>query len=303
MIRQFLALISFAFTLTAAQAQQSKAPSYPLITHDPYFSIWSNTDQLNQSATTHWTGVDQAMNGLIQVDGKTYSFMGQADKAYKTILPAGDEKAYQFSYTETAPKAGWNALEFDALSWTSAPAPFGNLFAQPGTEWKGNSLWARRDFQLKDAIPEVLYLKINHDDNIEVYLNGIEIFTKKGFTDHRYIYVPIKGAALKSLNKKNNVLAIHIVNTGGGQWLDAGLVTDYPSTTGKILLAEQKSRVIKATQTAYTFKCGGVDLDVTFTSPLLIKDLEMISRPLSYISYQVKSNNKKKHQVKVLLVL
>lgn len=300
MIRHFLTFIGLGLTVLGVHAQQHKAPSYPLITHDPYFSIWSNTDNLNQSTTTHWTGVDQAMTGLIQVDGKTYSFMGHADKAYKTIVPAGDEKVYNFSYTETAPKSDWNKLEFNASSWTSAPAPFGDLFAQPGTEWKSNSLWARRDFLIKDAIPEVLYLKINHDDNVEVYLNGIEIFTRKGFTNHKYVYVPIKGAALKSLRKGNNVLAIHIVNTGGGQWLDAGLVTDYPATSGKILLAEQKSSFIKATQTAYTFKCGGIDLDVTFTSPLLIKDLEMISRPLSYITYKVKSNDKKKHDVKVL---
>lgn len=300
MIRKFLTFIGFSLTVLSAHAQQSKAPSYPLITHDPYFSIWSNTDNLNQSTTTHWTGADQAMTGLIQVDGKTYSFLGNSDKTYKTVLAAADEKKYNFNYTETAPATGWNELNFNASAWKSSAAPFGNLSAQAETEWKSNSLWARRDFQMNDAIPEVLYLKINHDDNVVVYLNGIEVFTKKGYTDHKYVYVPIKGAALKSLKKGNNVLAIHIVNTAGGQWLDAGLVTDYPASASKIFLAEQKSRFIKATQTAYTFKCGGVDLDLTFTSPLLMKDLELISRPLSYITYTVKSNDKKKHHVKVL---
>jgi hypothetical protein len=197
-------LIAVAMLLVASynlHAQQSKAPSYPLITHDPYFSIWSNTDNLNKSTTTHWTGADQAMTGLIQVDGKTYSFLGHVEKAYKAVLPAGDEKAYNFTYTETEPKSAWNTPEFNASSWASSTAPFGDLFAQPGTEWKSKSLWARRDFQINQAIPEILYLKINHDDNVEVYLNGIEIFTKKGFTDHKYDYIPIKGAALKSLKQ------------------------------------------------------------------------------------------------------
>lgn len=300
MIRQILTYIGVGLGLLSAQAQQSKAPSYPLITHDPYFSIWSNTDQLNQSATTHWTGAEQAMNGLIQVDGKTYRFMGQSEQVYKTILPAADEKAYQFRFTETAPKQEWHALDFNASAWKSGAAPFGDLWAQAGTEWKSRQLWAIRSFQLNDRIPEVLYLKISHDDNVQVYLNGLQILSKKGFTEHKYDYVSIKGAALKSLKKGNNVLAIHIENTGGGQWLDAGLVTDDPENNGKIAQAVQTSRMIKATQTDYSFKCGGIDLALTFTSPLLMNDLELISRPVSYLTYQVKSNDKKKHQVSIL---
>lgn len=301
MIRRILIVISFGLTSVVAYAQQSKAPSYPLITHDPYFSIWSNTDQLNESVSTHWTGAEQALSGLIQVDGKTYNFLGSAEKVYKTILPTADEKVYPLSFTEIAPKNDWNKLDFDASAWKSSPAPFGNSSDQAGTEWKSKALWALRNFQLNERIPKVLYLKISHDDQVEVYLNGVEVLRKKGFTaPHKYEYVPIKGEALKSLKKGNNVLAVHIANTAGGQWLDIGLVTDHPANNPKIIPAEQGSRIIKATQTAYTFKCGGIDLALTFTSPLLMNDLELISRPVSYLTYELKSNDKKTHQVKVL---
>lgn len=300
MIRQILTFIGVVLALTTAQAQQSKAPSYPLITHDPYFSIWSNTDKLNQSATTHWTGAEQALNGLIQVDGKTYHFLGHTEKVYQTILATADEKPYSFSYTETAPKKDWNKPNFDASAWKSGQAPFGDRFSQAETEWKSNHLWALRNFQFNEELPKTLYLKINHDDNVEVYLNGVELLKKEGFTDRKYIYVPIKGAALKSLKKGNNVLAVYIQNTGGGQWLDLGLVTEDPANNPKILLAEQTGRMIKATQTTYTFTCGGIDLDLAFTSPLLMDDLDLVSRPVSYLTYRVKSNDNKKHQVKVL---
>lgn len=49
----------------------------PLITVDPYFSIWSFCDTLYGDVTRHWTGQRNAMLGMIKIDGKTYRFMGK----------------------------------------------------------------------------------------------------------------------------------------------------------------------------------------------------------------------------------
>ncbi|MEO6837230.1 MAG: DUF4965 domain-containing protein, partial [Ginsengibacter sp.] len=51
----------------------------------------------------------------------------------------------------------------------------------------------------------------------------------------------------------------------------------------------------------YNFTCGGVDLNLKFISPLLLKDMDILARPVSYISYNVKSNDGKKHEVKIYL--
>lgn len=56
-----------------------RAPSVPLITIDPYFSIWSNSDKLNESETTHWTGYEQPLTGIVFVDGEPFVFMGKKD--------------------------------------------------------------------------------------------------------------------------------------------------------------------------------------------------------------------------------
>ncbi len=53
-----------------------RAPCVPLITVDPYFSVWSADTTLNTTRTIHWTGKDNSILGTITVDSKTYSFLG-----------------------------------------------------------------------------------------------------------------------------------------------------------------------------------------------------------------------------------
>src|SRR3954462_9887317 len=72
-------------------AQQQKAPAYPLITHDPYFSVWSATDDLTASTTRHWTGTDQSITGLVKVDGVTYRVLGAQAESYESIAGTSDE--------------------------------------------------------------------------------------------------------------------------------------------------------------------------------------------------------------------
>lgn len=53
-----------------------KAASIPLVTHDPFFSIWSPADHLYDVHTVHWSGKRQRIKGHLLVDGKKYAFLG-----------------------------------------------------------------------------------------------------------------------------------------------------------------------------------------------------------------------------------
>ncbi|MDR3697373.1 glutaminase domain-containing protein [Mucilaginibacter sp.] len=295
-------LLLAAFILFAAQlnAQATKAPAYPLINHNPYFSIWSFSDTLNAASTKHWTGKNQSLIGLIKVDGATYRFMGREPLYYKTLIPAADETQWQGSYMETEPSGDWTGVTYDDSKWKTGTAPFTDDKRQAQTLWTSKDIWVRRKFNFYNTDINKLILKLYHDDNVEVYLNGEKIYNTTGWTSD-FKMIPLKEKIKNKLKQGENVLAIHCANTAGGAYLDAGLVDELKPMASDILLAKQKSVVVNATQTIYDFKCVGIDLEVTFTSPLLMNDLDVFSRPVSYISYKLKANDGRSHDVKVFL--
>jgi hypothetical protein len=75
---RYVSLCCLLYLLGSIAAfSQQRPPAIPLITHDPYFSIWSTTDKLADSDTVHWTLSPQPIVGLIRIDGKAYRFMGR----------------------------------------------------------------------------------------------------------------------------------------------------------------------------------------------------------------------------------
>lgn len=68
-------LVLLAGAMSWAQ-QQQRPPAVPLVTHDPYFSVWSMANKLTDENTKHWTGAQQPIAGLVRIDGVVYRFMG-----------------------------------------------------------------------------------------------------------------------------------------------------------------------------------------------------------------------------------
>ena len=78
---------------------QLRAPAYPLITSDPYFSVWSPSNKLNESNTVHWTNSPNTFSGIATIDGKDFRVIGDFEKdipAMKQVL--ADCTAFSTTY-------------------------------------------------------------------------------------------------------------------------------------------------------------------------------------------------------------
>jgi hypothetical protein len=125
----------------APVAAQQRAPATPLITHDPYFSVWSTTDKLTGSDTTHWTGTAQPISGIVRIDDKPYRFMGlHPDK-----LPAMQQTARSITPTHTSYEFRQDGVTLRLVFFTPAILVDLDLLSRPVTylTWTAQSTDAR----------------------------------------------------------------------------------------------------------------------------------------------------------------
>lgn len=87
----FVLLILCSSGLFAQTAAPFRPPAVPLVTHDPYLSLWSPYDRLTEGAVSHWTGTAQTLVGLILIDGKPYQLLGQAGRGMTAMTQTGIE--------------------------------------------------------------------------------------------------------------------------------------------------------------------------------------------------------------------
>ena len=76
-----------------------RPPAIPLITSDPFFSVWSESDDLNASDTVHWTGRTVALRCTVKVGDREYGVMGRNDGIPAARQICFDMDAFSSYYT------------------------------------------------------------------------------------------------------------------------------------------------------------------------------------------------------------
>src|SRR5262249_17352657 len=122
-------------------------------------------------------------------------------KALSNVLPplvqpvraTSREKEQLWSYTIDKPADNWFKPDFEDKGWKSGPGGFGT-HRTPGavvrTVWNTNDIWLRRTITLPDGPFTRLHLQIHHDEDAEIYLNGVLAARVGGFVT-AYKEVPI----------------------------------------------------------------------------------------------------------------
>lgn len=156
---------------------------------------------------------------------KNWAPMPQAPKTV-TILPAADTQPASWRYTTANPPQNWFAPDFDDSSWSEGKSGFGTQgtpSAVIGTRWNTDKIWIRREVQWNGATPKNLHAWLHHDEDVEVYVNGVLAVTAQGYVSG-YEAFPLTKAGARAWRPGRNVIAIHCRQTGGGQYIDMGLV-------------------------------------------------------------------------------
>lgn len=188
---------------------------------------------------TQTTDVEGEVNGLLTYDRDVNKmgadFIAKANSRLyspppiveRTTIVATSEKSPQtWRYTTEKPPEGWAKPAFDDSAWKQGPGGFGER-TTPGTvvrtEWKTDDVWLRREFTLEKGGFINPMLRIHHDEDAEVYLDGKKIVTVKGYVTE-YVEWDLPESGRKALTPGKHTLAVHCHQTGGGQYIDAGLV-------------------------------------------------------------------------------
>lgn len=140
-----IAIIILLATLTCAFAQSPapiRPPATPLITHDPYFSIWATGDLLTDQPTKHWTGSNQPVTGLVRIDSKVYRFLGSSPAMADPSIEALKQISLRITPTRTIAAFEGAGIHLDLTFLTPALPDDLDVLSRPVTYviWDARSI-------------------------------------------------------------------------------------------------------------------------------------------------------------------
>ncbi|HPA04463.1 MAG TPA: glycoside hydrolase family 2 TIM barrel-domain containing protein [Candidatus Hydrogenedentes bacterium] len=196
-------------------------------------------DGLAAAVYTQTTDVEGEVNGLMTYDRELVKlgvdWLNTVNSAVYlpppeliTLAPTSRDDGQTWRYTTDDPGQGWEQPGVDDAAWKEGPGVLGKKDT-PGanvrTEWLTPAIWARREFTIETVPQGPCFLEILHDEDAEIYINGVLAATVKGHNG-AYEQIPLSGEARAALKPGANLFAVHCTQTEGGQSIDVGLVAE-----------------------------------------------------------------------------
>ena len=154
-----------------------------------------------------------------------------ASSTFAQEVPTSETMPQVWRFTTAFPPDGWQQPNFSDSGWQAAPAPFGHGLGGVRTEWAADDIWLRRTISLKKMFVTP-FLKIMHDDDAEVYLDG-KLAANAAGSNSSYDLTPLSPGAKALLRPGLHTIAIHCHNVSGPQIIDVGLTDFGPLTASK----------------------------------------------------------------------
>jgi hypothetical protein len=210
--------------------------------------LWTLKDSFGLSAAvyTQTTDVETECNGLMTYDRAVSKLdlpqvraanRGESrEHRYHVIVSNALYGRPSWRYITEKPDADWFKPGFNAAGWKEGVAGFGTE-QTPGalvhTVWNSDDIWLRREFTLNHEDLSKARLQLHHDEDAEMYLNGVLAGSAAGFVTE-YYEMDISPEAAATLKTGVNLLAVHCHQTTGGQYIDVGIVA--PPLAGTAVL-------------------------------------------------------------------
>ena len=195
-----------------------------------------NSFGLSAAIYTQIADVETECNGLMTYDRavskldpavvQTANRSESLERPLRVITPNALYGRVSWKFTTNNPGRQWQSPDFDDSAWKKGVGGFGTggtPGAQLGTAWNTADIWLRREFTLGAEDVRDAQIQLHHDEDVEIYFNGVLAAQVAGFSTN-YFEMNINTAAADTLKPGVNRMAVHCHQTGGGQFIDVGIV-------------------------------------------------------------------------------
>ena len=210
------------------------------------------TEGICAAVYTQITDLEDEENGLMTYDRKVIKvnekqMQSIAEKIKRNythasieILPTSQDKTnkatWKYLMTDSPiSDKKWKNAKFNDAKWNIGQAPFGNDVTlkyghgdQPRiNNWKSDYIYMRRTVEFSNLLTkenlEHMRAKVFHDEDCELYINGVLVGKWTGHTS-QYEFKELDTKKLRKAIKigKPNEIAVYVKQTTGGQFIDIG---------------------------------------------------------------------------------
>ena len=146
------------------------------------------------------------------------------EKLHPSIARMSYEKTWEGHYTYTYPGTGWEKPDYNASAWRYGKAAFGtaNLIGV-NTLFLTKDIWVRRriTFDPKTIHRKKLFVRFSHDDDFQLYINGLPVISEKGWQTDATAEIP--DSIARTMVNGEALLAAHCRNFNGDSMVDFGI--------------------------------------------------------------------------------